>query len=69
VVVGDSSGLLHFLSREDGTPMDRMSTDGTGIAATPVAAGNTLVVVTRGGVSVRGLPMVVLNDRPPDRQR
>ena len=49
VVVGDSSGLLHFLSREDGTPMDRMSTDGTGIAATPVAAGNTLVVVTRGG--------------------
>jgi len=49
VVVGDSGGLLHFLSREDGTPMDRMSTDGTGIAATPVAAGNTLVVVTRGG--------------------
>ncbi len=49
VVVGDDRGLLHLLSREDGTPLDRLSTDGTGIAATPVVAGNTLVVVTRGG--------------------
>ena len=49
VVVGDGNGLLHFLSRQDGTPLDRLSTDGTGIAATPVAAGNTPVVATRGG--------------------
>ncbi len=49
VVVGDGTGLLHFLSREDGSPMARVSTDGTAIVAAPVLAGNTLVVVTRGG--------------------
>jgi outer membrane assembly lipoprotein YfgL len=49
VVVGDSTGLVHMLSREDGTPLNRLSTDGTAIAAPPVLVGNTLVVVTRGG--------------------
>ena len=49
VVVGDSTGLVHLLSREDGTALNRLSTDGTAIAAAPVLAGNTLVVVTRGG--------------------
>ena len=49
VVVGDSTGLVHMLSREDGTALTRLSTDGTAIAAPPVLAGNTLVVVTRGG--------------------
>ncbi len=49
VVVGDSTGLVHLLSRQDGSAMDRFATDGSGIAATPVAAGNTLVVVTRSG--------------------
>ena len=49
VIIGDSTGLVHMLSREDGTPLNRLATDGTGIAAAPVVAGNTLVVVTRGG--------------------
>ena len=49
VVVGDSTGLVHLLSREDGTPLNRLTTDGTAIAAPPVLAGNTLIVVTRGG--------------------
>jgi outer membrane protein assembly factor BamB len=49
VVVGDSTGLVHMLSREDGSSLNRLSTDGTAIAAAPVLAGNTLVVVTRGG--------------------
>jgi len=49
VVVGDSTGLVHLLSRQDGSALDRFATDGSGIAATPVAAGNTLVVVTRSG--------------------
>ena len=49
IVVGDSTGLVHLLSRQDGSAMDRFATDGSGIAATPVAAGNTLVVVTRSG--------------------
>ncbi len=49
VIFGDGSGLVHMLSREDGAPLNRLTTDGSGIAATPVVAGNTLVVVTRGG--------------------
>lgn len=49
VLVGDDSGLLHFLSREDGSLLTRVATDGTALAAAPVLAGNTLVVVTRRG--------------------
>jgi outer membrane assembly lipoprotein YfgL len=49
VVVGDNSGFVHFLSREDGKLLNRVATDGSAIAAAPVVAGNTLVVVTRNG--------------------
>ncbi len=49
VVVGDDTGLVHLLSRENGSPLNRMATDGSGIAATPVMAANTLIVVTRNG--------------------
>jgi outer membrane protein assembly factor BamB len=49
VVVGDNTGLVHFLSREDGSLLNRVETDGSPIAAAPVVAGNTLVVVTRSG--------------------
>ncbi|MBS0466365.1 MAG: outer membrane protein assembly factor BamB [Proteobacteria bacterium] len=49
VVVGDDTGLVHLLSRSDAAPLNRLSTDGSAIAATPVAAGDTLVVVTRKG--------------------
>jgi outer membrane assembly lipoprotein YfgL len=49
VVVGDSFGFVHMLSREDGSLLTRLSTDGSAIAAAPVAAGNSLVIVTRNG--------------------
>jgi outer membrane assembly lipoprotein YfgL len=49
VVVGDSTGLVHLLSREDGTLLNRLNTDGSPVVAAPVLAGNTLVVVTRSG--------------------
>lgn len=49
VVIGDSFGYVHLLSREDGSLLTRLATDGSAIAAAPVAAGNTLVVVTRNG--------------------
>ena len=49
VVIGDNTGLVHMLSREDGTPLNRLATDGSPVAAAPVLAGNTLVVVTRSG--------------------
>lgn len=51
VAVGDATGLVHFLSRQDGSLMNRMPTDGSAIVAPPVVVGNTLVVVTeKGGV-------------------
>jgi outer membrane protein assembly factor BamB len=49
LVIGDSTGLVHLLSREDGSPLNRVTPDGSAIAATPVLAGNTVVVVTRNG--------------------
>lgn len=49
VVVGDGSGSVHVLSRDDGTLVNRLSTDGSGIATTPVLAAGNLVVVTRNG--------------------
>lgn len=49
VVVGDESGWVHFLSRENGSFLTRVATDGSGLAAAPVLAGNTLVLVTQNG--------------------
>ncbi|KVD99118.1 MULTISPECIES: outer membrane protein assembly factor BamB [Burkholderia] len=49
VVMGDYKGFVHFLSREDGSFIARMKTDGSAITAAPVLAGNTLVVQTKDG--------------------
>lgn len=49
VVVGDETGVIHFLSRVDGSPLTRLSTDGSAISVTPVLVGGTLVAVTRNG--------------------
>ncbi len=49
VAVGDATGLVHFLSRQDGSLLTRMPTDGSAIVAAPVVVGDTLVVVTRNG--------------------
>ena len=49
VAIGDFAGIIHLLSREDGTLLNRLTTDGSPIAAAPVLAGNTLVAVTRNG--------------------
>ncbi|MDR9238802.1 Outer membrane protein assembly factor BamB [Burkholderia multivorans] len=49
VVMGDYQGYVHFLSREDGSFIARMKTDGSAITAAPVLAGNTLVVQTKDG--------------------
>jgi outer membrane protein assembly factor BamB len=48
-VLGDYQGYVHFLSRDDGTLVARMKTDGSAINAAPVLAGETLVVQTRDG--------------------
>ncbi len=49
VAIGDSTGFVHLLSRDDGSLLTRLSTDGTAVAAPPVLVGTTLVVATRGG--------------------
>lgn len=51
LAVGDGSGLVHLLSRVDGSVVNRVSTDGSAIGLAPILAANTLVVVTsKGGV-------------------
>ena len=49
VVVGDLSGFVHLLSRDDGSLLNRLPTDGSAIAAAPVLVGNSLIVVTQNG--------------------
>lgn len=49
VVIGDATGFLHLLSREDGSLLNRLTTDGSAIVSAPVLAGSTLIAVTRNG--------------------
>ncbi|CAN7359160.1 outer membrane protein assembly factor BamB [Trinickia sp. LjRoot230] len=49
VVFGDYKGFVHFLSRDDGSFVARVPTDGSRITAAPVVAGDTLIVQTRDG--------------------
>lgn len=49
VLFGDSEGQLHFLSRAGGQTLQRLATDGSPVAARPVIAAGTVVVVTRDG--------------------
>lgn len=49
VAVGDEAGLVHWLSRVDGTALTRAPTDGSAVVAAPVLAAEVLVVVTRSG--------------------
>lgn len=49
IVVGDAQGFVHLFSRDDGSLLNRLSTDGSAIVAGPVLAGGTLVAITRSG--------------------
>jgi outer membrane protein assembly factor BamB len=49
VVYGDAEGYLHMLSRDDGTPLGRLTTDGSALTGAPAVVGNLLVVATRNG--------------------
>lgn len=49
VVMGDRTGLVHLVSRDAGTDMARLSTDGSPVLAPPLLVGSTLVVQTRNG--------------------
>lgn len=49
VAVGDSEGQVYLLSREDGSEMTRLSTDGSAVVGAPILIGQVLVVQTRNG--------------------
>jgi len=49
VVWGAADGMLHFMSRAKGEPLQRLPTDGVSVAAEPVVLKGTLLIVTRGG--------------------
>jgi outer membrane protein assembly factor BamB len=49
VAFGDFEGHVHFLDRNDGQPMLRLSTDGSAVIGRPVLSGTTLLVATRNG--------------------
>lgn len=49
VAVGDGTGLVHLISREDGAEMARLSTDGSAIVGAPLLVGPSMVVQTRNG--------------------
>jgi outer membrane protein assembly factor BamB len=51
VVVGDAAGILHFLSRQDAAPLNRVALDGSAVLGVPIVVGKTLIAVTqKGGV-------------------
>lgn len=49
VVFGDAEGIVHFLSRDKGETMLRLTTDGSPIVGAPAISGTTMLVVTRSG--------------------
>lgn len=49
IAIGDFTGFVHLLSREDGSLLNRLPTDGSAIAAAPALAGTTVVAVTHNG--------------------
>jgi outer membrane protein assembly factor BamB len=49
VVVGDLEGYVHVINRDDGSFAARIATDGSAIAATPIALENAVLVQTRKG--------------------
>jgi len=52
VAIGDIQGYVHFLSRENGAFLGRVSTDGSAILSAPVVAGMNLIFQTQSGAVV-----------------
>lgn len=53
VAVGDAQGYIHFLSREDGSFVARVSTDGSPVmAVSPLVAGTSAIFQTQAGTVV-----------------
>lgn len=52
VAVGDYKGYIHFLSREDGALLARVSTDGSPVVGTPLVTGSHAIFQTQAGTLV-----------------
>ncbi|RJF98722.1 outer membrane protein assembly factor BamB [Noviherbaspirillum saxi] len=52
VAVGDGQGYIHFLSRDDGSLVARVSTDGSPVTGTAPVTGNRAVFQTQAGTVV-----------------
>jgi len=52
VVVGDFQGYVHFLSKDDGALLARLSTDGSPMMSAPVLAASNLIFQTQSGTVV-----------------
>lgn len=52
VAVGDYQGYVHFLSKDDGSLLARVATDGSSIMAAPMTAGSNLIFQTQSGTVV-----------------
>jgi outer membrane protein assembly factor BamB len=52
VAVGDGQGYIHFLSREDGSFLARVSTDGSSISSAPQVDRAHVIFQTRSGTVV-----------------
>ena len=46
---GDSTGIVHLVSTQDGAPQNRLTTDGSAITSAPVMVAGTLIVATQNG--------------------
>jgi outer membrane protein assembly factor BamB len=49
VAVGDYQGYVHLLSREDGSMLGRVETDGSAIKSAPQVVGNSMIFQTQAG--------------------
>ena len=49
IAVADVQGVMHFLSREDGSFAGRLSTDGSPVVAPPQVFGTGLLIQTSNG--------------------
>lgn len=49
VLVGDGFGVIHALSKEDGSFVGRLTTDGSALSAVPQVADNAVIFQTRNG--------------------
>jgi outer membrane protein assembly factor BamB len=49
VVFGDAEGMVHWISRDKGEPVLRLSTDGSAVVTAPALSGTTMLVVTKKG--------------------